>query len=89
MTPPVPNQTERMKRLELLVMAHRYLYYVKSAPVLTDYEYDLLESQARRELPEGSPVHGFGSDVEESYSAEQKRAAKFLTTMWSDPRNRI
>jgi NAD-dependent DNA ligase len=64
--------------LESLVMAHRYLYYVKSSPVISDYEFDKLESKARKELPESSPVHGFGGDTEDGYTAEHKALAKKL-----------
>jgi NAD-dependent DNA ligase len=62
--------------LENEVMAHRYLYYVQSCPVISDYAYDLLEAKARAALPETSPVHGVGSDRAESYSQGQIALAK-------------
>ncbi len=64
--------------LEDLVMAHRYLYYVKSSPTISDYEFDQLEKQARDTLPESSPVHEFGSDWEGSYTPFQKSVAEHL-----------
>lgn len=62
-------------------MAHRYLYYVKSRPVISDYDYDQLEKRARAELPESSPVHGFGSDMEDSYTDDHRAVAKTLTEL--------
>lgn len=58
------------EQLEHEVMVHRYLYYVVCETILTDSEYDNLERQARRVLPEASPVHGVGSSLPDSYSAE-------------------
>lgn len=45
--------------LEHLILAHRHLYYSGEA-VISDYEYDKLESAARNLLPESSEVHSFG-----------------------------
>lgn len=56
--------------LELEVLAHRYLYYVKNSPVISDYEYDHLEAHAKREAPEDSIIHLAGSDLEDDYSDE-------------------
>ncbi len=53
---------------ELLIMAHKYLYYVKAMPVLTDYQYDLLCSRYGIE-------GGGGSDRESDYSDEEKQLA--------------
>ena len=65
--------------LELDVMAHRYLYYVLAEPVLSDYEYDVVERKARAVLPAESPVQGVGSCLPNSYTAEQiARAQEFL-----------
>ncbi len=36
--------------LVLEVLAHRYLYYVLARPVLTDYDYDMLERLAKNEI---------------------------------------
>lgn len=64
--------------IEDLVMAHRYLYYVRGMPVLPDPDYDKLEQSARKELPETSPVHGVGSDSESSYTEAQRSLANLL-----------
>jgi NAD-dependent DNA ligase len=53
--------------LEIQVLAHRYLYYVLTRPVLSDYDYDLLERRAKRALPETSSVHSVGSERPEDY----------------------
>ena len=57
--------------LELQVMAHRYLYYVRAEPVLPDMVYDQLEREARAVCPPDSPVHGVGSSLPSSYTREQ------------------
>jgi NAD-dependent DNA ligase len=65
-----------MTELEKLILAHRYLYYVKSHPVIPDYQYDQLEKEAIASL-EGrdSPILTVGSDLEDSYSNEIKDLA--------------
>lgn len=47
--------------------AHCYLYYVLSRPVLSDYDYDILERQLKATGIE-PPVH---SDLRDSYTTEQ------------------
>lgn len=53
---------------ESLIKAHQYLYYCLGTPVLSDYEYDKL----CRDLD----INGKGgSDLESSYTAEEKQLA--------------
>ncbi len=50
-----------------LCLAHRYLYYVLSSPVISDYEYDMLE----RNLTTGErEALGVGSELAADYSPE-------------------
>ena len=56
------------EQMEIEVMAHRYLYYVLSEPVLPDAAYDLLEREARALLPSDSAVQKVGSSLPSSYS---------------------
>jgi NAD-dependent DNA ligase len=66
-----------LQKLEDEVMIHRYLYYIEYTPILQDYEFDMLERKARKELsafPE-SPVHGNGSELSDSYSPKVKELA--------------
>ena len=65
-------------RLERQVLAHRYLYYVKAEPIISDYEYDLIERRAREVCPPSSPVHSVGSSLPWSYSPEIIRYAEGL-----------
>lgn len=67
-----------MKSIELLLLAHRYLYYVKNAPVLSDYRYDLLEAEALRQVMYTSPIHKPGSDRAEDYPKEAIELAEKL-----------
>ena len=67
-----------MKTLENQVMAHRYLYYVLSDTVFSDYTYDLLEREARAVCPPESPVHRLGSSLPSDYSEEVKSLAREL-----------
>lgn len=53
---------------ETEIRAHQYLYYVLGTPVITDREYDYM---CRLCGIEGSG----GSDLESSYSDEEKSAA--------------
>lgn len=62
-------------KLEHDVLVHRYLYYVMSDPVVSDYIYDQIERDARLVCPESSPVHGVGSSLESDYSQEVKEDA--------------
>jgi NAD-dependent DNA ligase len=61
--------------LEDLIMAHRYMYYVLADTRLLDHEYDILERQGRSLLDEASSVHKVGSDLNSSYTPEQKELA--------------
>lgn len=64
------------KEMETLIMALRYRYYVLSDPAIPDAVYDSLERKARSILPDDSPVQGLGSDLESSYTEEQKELAR-------------
>ncbi len=48
-------------------MVHRYLYYVLFEPIISDYEYDMLEKEAEKVAPEDHPIHRHGSDLKSSY----------------------
>lgn len=54
-------------QLEHEVLVHRYLYYIEAQPIISDFEYDILEREAREVLPESSPVQGVGSSLPWSY----------------------
>ena len=56
-----------MTELETLVLAHRYIYYVLNDNLISDFEYDALEHQARATAPAGSAVHSVGSSLASSY----------------------
>lgn len=50
------------------VLAHRYLYYVCSTPVISDYEYDMLEKEAIKKKYKGyTKLLVPGSDCKDHY----------------------
>lgn len=59
-------------------LVHRYLYYVKCTPVISDFEYDILERQALNKAPMDHDIHEVGSSLDSSYSFEIKEAAEEL-----------
>lgn len=81
------TKEQQLKRLETLVLAHRYLYYVCNTPVISDLEYDILEKQAMKLLPESSQVFRPGSDLESSYTQEVKDKASELSQPWYDKKS--
>ena len=66
-----------MKKLSIedQCLVHRYLYYVKGRPIISDYEYDMLEKKAILTAPENHPIHSAGSDLESSYPQNIKDIA--------------
>jgi len=63
---------------EKLILAHRYLYYVKCAPVISDYEYDLLEQDAQKVIPRLAILDQVSSSNPWDYSEEVKQYAESL-----------
>lgn len=61
-----------------ILLAHRFLYYVRGTPVITDQEYDKLEKEAVIGLAEDHPLQKPGSDLVSSYSDETKALADRL-----------
>jgi len=72
-----------LKNLERHLLAHRYLYYVKATPVISDEKYDLLDIHATKLLPKISRLNWCGSDLEESYSEDVIRHAMWLLKLYS------
>lgn len=64
-----------MTDIEKIVLAHRYLYYVEAQPVISDYEYDVLERKAREIAEPSSKVRQVGSSLPSDYPEEVKRYA--------------
>jgi NAD-dependent DNA ligase len=57
--------TDKVKQCLL----HRYLYYVLSSPIISDYAYDMLEVEAKKEDTEGL-ISTVGSSLSKSYPKE-------------------
>lgn len=76
--PGCPYSPQQLKEAETRAMAHRYMYYVESDPVITDREYDLLDAAILPWLPPESPLHKPGSSLEQSYTEEHRRCARLL-----------
>jgi len=73
---PIVTKVERI--FETTMMAHRYLYYVLSCPVLDDHRYTELEHKAQQVCSQKSPVHKIGSSNEDDYTKKQILAAHIL-----------
>ena len=69
-----------MSGIEQLVMAHRFLYYVKCKPVISDREYDELEKEALKSAGAESPLHSPGSDLLGDYPTNVRAIAESFTT---------
>lgn len=54
---------------EEIMQAHQYLYYVKSEPIISDYEYDMF-------CKEHGLFGGGGSDLWDSYSERVRSLAE-------------
>lgn len=59
------------------VMAHRYLYYVRAAPVISDRDYDIIERAAMLAIGK-DPFPMPSSDCEGDYTDDQKQLAERL-----------
>jgi len=66
------------KDYEKLILAHRYLYYVKCEPVISDYEYDRLEQDAQNIVPRLAILDKVSSSNPWDYSDEVKQYAESL-----------
>lgn len=66
--------TKKIDQLVLQALAHRYLYYVKSTPIISDREYDKLEEEALTKSGK-KLLETPGSSLESSYSDEVKQLA--------------
>jgi NAD-dependent DNA ligase len=42
----VKNLESEFEQLQKTLLKHKYLYYVKSAPIIGDYDYDMLELES-------------------------------------------
>jgi NAD-dependent DNA ligase len=61
--------TEKIEKLNIpdQALVHRYLYYVLDNPVISDYDYDMLEKAARKLVNESHPINSPGSSLRQSY----------------------
>lgn len=73
-----PSNPNLMKSIERLTLAHRYLYYVKNQPILSDRAYDLLEKEALLAVSHDSPLQKPGSDKEDDYPPQIRNLAQVL-----------
>lgn len=63
----IATMTIKDLKIEDQCMVHRYLYYVVGTPMISDYDYDMLEKIAVLNAPKNHPIHSTGSDLESSY----------------------
>lgn len=67
---PILSSVEALEFLELQkeLLMHKYLYYVKAKPSISDYDYDMLEDKSRKLAKK----LGFRSDQWEGPTNEEK-----------------
>lgn len=70
-----------MKAAERMVMAHRYLYYVLHKPVISDYQYDMMEKDAIKKAHPDSQILKPGSDKASDYSEATIKLAQDLSKL--------
>jgi len=80
----------RIKKLRVMLLVHRYAYYVKSAPMISDFQYDILENELKvlvAENPElehkaafdqECPTRTVGSSIATDYPLEIAELAERL-----------
>lgn len=61
-----------------LLMAYRFLYYVKAVSLISDFEYDELESELIETAPEDHPINEPGSSLYESYDHSIRALALYV-----------
>ncbi len=74
----ISDDSKRLKiisDMDNLIMAHRYLYYVKATPVISDFEYDKLERKAKTIIPSHHFINLVGSDRDCDYPEWVKKMA--------------
>lgn len=85
---PLEEDTRDYREFDFLedsILAHRYLYYVKNNPILTDIQYDKMEHEAKEfdGIPKSSDLYKPGSDKEESYPPHVRALAMYLLFKYS------
>lgn len=92
---------QRFSYLQLRCLAHRYLYYVKTTPVISDQEYDKLERELVNlcesfpklwddsEFRDCCPTESVGSSMKESYPDAAKWLAQNMLMEYYDMRQYI
>lgn len=77
-------ETDAQKELELEVLAHRYLYFILNVPVISDFQFDLLQMEAQAVLPKGSPVYQMASVLSSNYPTDAVSRACDLLMMGAE-----
>lgn len=44
----VKDLNQAFEQIQKDLLKHKYLYYVKSSPVISDYDYDMMENESRK-----------------------------------------
>ena len=85
---------EEIKQLRDTLNEHGYRYYVLDEPIISDYEYDMLnrrleelEAQHPEEIMPDSPTQRIGGKTLEGFSAEKKWRSSAIE--WTRPWGRI
>ncbi len=64
------------KQAEDILMYHKYLYYEKADPMISDYEYDQLELKFKKEFPNSALIQDSIECPRELWPEFEKRYKK-------------
>ena len=71
-----------LEYLQRTLLKHKYLYYVKSAPIISDYEYDMLEEKSLKLAKQA----GFRADKWEGPAENEKDHVHWMVDFDSNHR---
>lgn len=70
---------ERQQQVEDVYLRHCYLYYVLACPVVSDYDFDIMCSQWKKEFPNSEILNEWvGSSNPDSYPDHVKEGRRPL-----------
>lgn len=76
----VKELTQAFEKIQRNLLKHKYLYYVKSTPIISDYDYDMMENESRTLAKQ----LGFRADQWEGPTDEEKNHVHWMVDFDSE-----